>query len=388
MSAESDQRQADLENAERELQRYLGGDSPLSTKYRALSRESTPPQLDSAVLAHAQEQLQSAFATHRSQALRRRHRRWTIPLATAATMLVGVNLVWQLRDQAVPEIASGAAVERRPSAAPLSAPAPAVAPDVDFESAPQSVYGSEIDAAPAPAAVAEAVPAPQGEQPAQYDEARAAAQAGELQIAKEESRPRAEPAPAAPAESLADAMGAAQPSRPAPVTQSQTLEQTASAAKAKRAQGEAEQRRQVERSAPQALQRADNAAEPRERKAMAAASGFTAAAPPAAAAMAPAVVDDPAQRMARLLLRDLRMQDVAAVRVEFNAADLGSDMLNAAASTAAALGSDARVASATSGDGLWRFDYRDASNTLRMTAMLQQSGSEWTLLRIDCIDGP
>lgn len=368
MSVESDPRLADQDKAERELQRYLGGDSPLSTKYRAQSREITPPQLDSAVLAHAQQQLQSAFATNRGQFVRRRNRRWAIPLATAATMLVGVNLVWQLRDQAVPEIASGAAYESTQRSAPMAAPAPA----------------------------------PQAKLQQQRDESAAA----ELDVAERESRQMEERAAArsAPAESLAaDADAGAKPeiaaSVEAPVAaavEQQTLADTAGEPQAKRAQAGFEESRSAGRPAPpvqapqmqqpQMLQqRADSAPMQRERKAFAA-SGFAAAAPAAAApAPAPVLAENPAQDAARTLLRHLRLQDLAALRIEFNAADLSSDMLNAAAYAAAALGREAQIETGTAGDGLWRFDYRNTSQDTRMIAMLQQSGSEWTLLSVEVL---
>ncbi len=358
MSTESDQRPADWESAEREMQRYLGGDSSLSAKYRAQSRETTPPQLDSAVLAHAQEQLQSAFATNRGHFVRRRKRRWAIPLATAATMLVGVNLVWQLRDQAVPEIASGAAVESMQRSAPMSVPAPA--PD----------------------------PAPQ----AKMQEQRAEPAAAELRVAEAERRQKTERAAARsmPAESLAADAGAAPEiaanaeALAAAAVQQQALADRVSKPEAKRAQAEFEESRSTERAPPQMQQqRADSAPMQRERKTFAA-SGFAAAAP-AAVAPAPVVAENPAQDAARKLLRYLRMQDVARIRIEFNAADLGSDMLNAAARTATTLALEAPVETATAGDGLWRFDYRDASQEPRMIAMLQQSGTEWTLLSVEVV---
>jgi hypothetical protein len=79
---------------DRELESYLAGDSPLSRRYRAASRETPPSELDAAVLAAAR-----AAVVHAP----RRRARWQLPLAAAATVVLGVSLVSQLRFDAVPE---------------------------------------------------------------------------------------------------------------------------------------------------------------------------------------------------------------------------------------------------------------------------------------------
>ncbi len=342
MSAESDQRQADLERAEREMQRYLGGDSPLSEKYRAQSHETTPPQLDSAVLAHAQEQLQSAFVMHRSHALRRRHRRWAIPLATAATMLVGVNLVWQLRDQAVPAVA------------------PTVSVDRDMRSAPA---GSAQDMAVVPQQV---------EKAKRYAESERQQQAGR------------EPARHAPAEApaVSEMLSATEAPQPEPAD-------AAGEPAAKKERAKVDEARAEEGAARlQHDSRVDAVMAQRERKAMAA-SGFASAmqrAPAPAAAPEPVEADDvepSAHDVAQTLLIWLRMGDFASIRNQLDAMALDDQMLLAAATAAKSMDRDLEPEISDSGDGLWRIDYRDGSKSLRCTAMLQLTSAGWTLLRID-----
>lgn len=71
---------------DRELEQYLKGDSPLSRRYREASGEVAPPGLDEAVLAHARAELK------RKPALGR----WTAGLALAASLVLGVNLSWNV----------------------------------------------------------------------------------------------------------------------------------------------------------------------------------------------------------------------------------------------------------------------------------------------------
>ncbi|MDP9140612.1 MAG: hypothetical protein M3O62_07475 [Pseudomonadota bacterium] len=384
MSAESDQRQADLERAEREIQRYLGGDSPLSEKYRAQSRETTPPHLDSAVLAHAQEQLQSAFATHRSHALRRRHRRWAVPLATAATMLVGVNLVWQLREQAVPTIASTAPLQQEEAHAP-AAPARNLAraePQAMKEHGEaqvgrlQSKAKAESESEPRHRAPPEAADAG-GAAPETADSSDAGApapmgqtmQAPATADVPSESTAKREPMEfdeARPAE-LADAAG-----EPAAKKEQAKVDELRAAEGAARLQRES---------------RADGMMAQRERKAMAA-SGFASAmqrAPAPASVPEPNEADDgtepSAQDVARTLLIWLRMDDFTAIREQLDADTVDEQMLLAAASAAKAMDRNLQPEISESADGLWRIDYRDQA--LRCTAMLQLTSAGWTLLRID-----
>lgn len=74
-----------------QLQRYLAGGSSLSHAYRSEADEVTPPELDRAVLEMAH-----AAVPPRG----RRVSRWQLPLALAATLLIGVPLAWNVTRQA------------------------------------------------------------------------------------------------------------------------------------------------------------------------------------------------------------------------------------------------------------------------------------------------
>ncbi|MGB1562718.1 MAG: hypothetical protein ACPHN2_14570 [Sinimarinibacterium flocculans] len=78
---------------DRELEDYLAGRHPVSARYREAARETPPPELDAAILAAARVGM---------AARPRRRARWRVPLAAAATMVLGVSLVSQLRDEAAP----------------------------------------------------------------------------------------------------------------------------------------------------------------------------------------------------------------------------------------------------------------------------------------------
>src|SRR5690348_16515498 len=72
---------------DRELEQYLKGESPLSKRYRDASGETTPPDLDEAILARAR-----AEARRKPPSLNR----LLAPFAVAASVLVGVNLAWNV----------------------------------------------------------------------------------------------------------------------------------------------------------------------------------------------------------------------------------------------------------------------------------------------------
>lgn len=95
---------------DRDLERYLEGDSSVSKRYREASRETAPPELDEAILAQAR-----AEARRKPPSLSR----VMAPLALAASLVIAVNLAWNVR-QAEPEPA--VALEQ-PAAAPASADA-------------------------------------------------------------------------------------------------------------------------------------------------------------------------------------------------------------------------------------------------------------------------
>lgn len=120
-----------IEPNDRELDQYLKGDSALSRSYREASRETAPPQLDETVLALA-----------RAESRRKvRPSPWFTGLALAASLVLGVNLAWNIR-QARPlavseELESPAAESARPPVTPQ--------PEVQMKAEPAS------PAAPSPA---------------------------------------------------------------------------------------------------------------------------------------------------------------------------------------------------------------------------------------------
>jgi len=75
------------ETGDRELEQYLAGDSKLSRRYRDASAESAPPELDEAILARARAELK-----RKPPSLNR----LLAPLALAASVVLGVNLAWNL----------------------------------------------------------------------------------------------------------------------------------------------------------------------------------------------------------------------------------------------------------------------------------------------------
>lgn len=71
---------------DRELQDYLKGDGRLSRAYRKASAETTPPLLDEAILARSRAELKRKPDWSRALA----------PYALAASLLLGVNLAWNV----------------------------------------------------------------------------------------------------------------------------------------------------------------------------------------------------------------------------------------------------------------------------------------------------
>lgn len=104
------------ERDDRGLDEYLEGGSRLSKRYREASRESAPPELDAAILAQARA------------AVRPRRTRWLRPLALAATVVLGVNVGYELyRAEPVPGRVSARAEDApAPAASATPAPPPAV----------------------------------------------------------------------------------------------------------------------------------------------------------------------------------------------------------------------------------------------------------------------
>ena len=125
---------------DRELEQYLKGGSKLSQRYREAGGETAPPELDEVILARAR-----AEARRKPPSLNR----YLAPVALAASVVLGVNLAWNLRQ-----------VEPMPSV-PMEAPAEA--PSLAKSAEPAFVPEPPAAAAPARQAPAEArarTPAP------------------------------------------------------------------------------------------------------------------------------------------------------------------------------------------------------------------------------------
>ena len=101
---------------DRELEQYLKGNSPLSRRYREASGETAPPELDEAILAQARR-----AARPRPLGINR----WLTPLALAASVVLGINLGWNVY-KAAPS--PGAGSELKEVAQSRAAEAPAAPP--------------------------------------------------------------------------------------------------------------------------------------------------------------------------------------------------------------------------------------------------------------------
>jgi hypothetical protein len=156
---------SDPSKTDRELDAYLGGDSPVSKAYREHSRELPPAQLDAQILAQA----------HRAGARGKRRRArspfsgsWMVPASVTAVVVVAVSVAVLLpegrpgyqrqrdrfEDAAVPEAEStgtGKARQRESSQAPAAVyapPPPAVSESADTDSG--AAPRQEPPAAPRP----------------------------------------------------------------------------------------------------------------------------------------------------------------------------------------------------------------------------------------------
>jgi outer membrane biosynthesis protein TonB len=123
---------------DRDLERYLEGGSPLSRRYRDAGGESTPPELDEVVLARARAELRREP----------KFNRYLAPVALAASLVLAVNLAWNLRqaepleDRAPMPAEAPAEADAVVAAAPPASPPPAAAP------APEPKFKKEAPAAP------------------------------------------------------------------------------------------------------------------------------------------------------------------------------------------------------------------------------------------------
>jgi len=195
---------------DRELEQYLAGGSKLSRRYRDASGEGAPPDLDEAILARARAELRRKPSLNRL----------LTPVAIAASVLLGVNLAYNVY-QSAPMPAQEVAGKRArdvfaPNPPPPASQAPvSEAPPAGPEAAPQRQ--NKARAAPAELATPEvprerdAAPAAREEgkhEDLAQDEQRAALareQAAESQRSKLASRNAAGAPEAAPMAALADA---------------------------------------------------------------------------------------------------------------------------------------------------------------------------------------
>ncbi len=105
---------------DRELEQYLDGGSKLSRRYRDASSETSPPDVDEAILARARAELRRKPSLNRMLA----------PWALAASLVLGVNLAWNVY-QSAPAPGEGpvlAEKESRDDAFVPEPPPPAAAP--------------------------------------------------------------------------------------------------------------------------------------------------------------------------------------------------------------------------------------------------------------------
>ena len=134
---------------DRELEQYLAGGSKLSARYREASAESAPPELDEAILARA-----------RAEARRKPDlNRYLAPVALAASLVLAVNLGWNLFEAekdarlvltAEQAPAADAAKPDAPVAAPAAPPPAAVEPQaIEAERAAAARREQEREAAQA-----------------------------------------------------------------------------------------------------------------------------------------------------------------------------------------------------------------------------------------------
>lgn len=92
-----DSRSSDPQNrnpgrsGEEDIDEYLSGRSPVSKHYQMLGDDSPPPELDARILAKAER-----AATVRSLVKPNKNKRWTLPLAIAATVMLSFSLVMNI----------------------------------------------------------------------------------------------------------------------------------------------------------------------------------------------------------------------------------------------------------------------------------------------------
>jgi hypothetical protein len=202
---------------DRELEQYLEGGSPLSRRYRDASGEASPPELDEAILARARAEVK-----RKPPSLNR----YLAPVALAASLLLGVNLAWNLY-QVEPVPAESQRFEERLAKSPEptfvpDAPPPAPEAKRKAEAAPPPQpqlqdRASEADVAAA-AREREQLAAAQArdENAAEEKKAAVARQAHAETQQREMGESRAAGAAAAPSAALAP--------EPAPLTEARKID--------------------------------------------------------------------------------------------------------------------------------------------------------------------
>ena len=158
---------------DKELERYLKGDSPLSRAYRDTKGVRAPRELDEAILARAQSEARRPLSWNRALA----------PFALAASLLLGLNLAWNVQRNA-PDLdidgVSGLASESAPVDAPSASAGdnksfsmtPAAAPHSPPGNAPQAVAGKQAPEKKSEAAPAMAIEQDRAEKQAQAQTSR------------------------------------------------------------------------------------------------------------------------------------------------------------------------------------------------------------------------
>ena len=190
---------------ERDLERYLGRDDPLSRAYAELKSERPSPALDQAVLARARDALQTA-----SRPRVTRQRQWTALAAIAATVLLSFGLVMRLALEPEPQIS-----------APAQESAPATAADdgslAETDASPKFATPPSTATPAAPASIEDQRPAIESEIRATAEQAPAVPEP----VPPAAVAPRRDYAPPAPAQAPMEAQGES-----APATQPVLLERS------------------------------------------------------------------------------------------------------------------------------------------------------------------
>jgi hypothetical protein len=104
---------------------YLGRESQVSQRYRALEADAVPEHLDAKVLAQAKDALaEAADELSRVRSRRRRLLQWSVPAAVAASALLVVSIVIRSGTQhEITPVASPSQVSAPPPPRPMESPA-------------------------------------------------------------------------------------------------------------------------------------------------------------------------------------------------------------------------------------------------------------------------